>query len=132
MAPRATLNEVQHEPNPPLFRINATSEKSALESPTGNLAKRDADFIAAARTLLPDLANRLEAANRKSEWRPISEAPKDGTSILTFPHYHITHWDMEIESFTHGLDEDAERFKPMRWMPTHFMPLPEPPTKPTP
>lgn len=84
--------------------------------------------------LAPDLAARLAASNaeverlrKENEWRPIAEAPKDGTSILTFPHYHITHWDMEIESFTHGWDEDAERFKPMRWAPTHWMPLPTPP-----
>ena len=65
----------------------------------------------------------------KGQWRPISEAPRDGTRIIVYrPNaYKISH------GYIDEIGEDY--FKGKHWMksnfvnqPTHFMPLPQPPT----
>jgi hypothetical protein len=83
---------------------------------------------------------RLEAAEQeRQEWRPISEAPKDGTQILTVvkgftptiawfdgkewvnPFLLISRlkWDVCQDEMV-SIDEDG-------YVPTHWMPLPNPP-----
>lgn len=62
------------------------------------------------------------------EWLPISEAPKDGTTVIAFrptspPHIEGMHcidgaWDWSYDG-----DGPAE----FSVQPTHFMPLPPPP-----
>lgn len=61
-------------------------------------------------------------------WRPIESAPKDGTDVLickvyddgSVSDFEIAGWDDELE--WHGL-QDITLDKP-----THWMPLPSPPT----
>ena len=71
----------------------------------------------------------------KDQWQPIETAPKDGTVLLTFPHYRVTHWSVdECMSFSHAgwagrWDEYTETFAVI--IPTHWMPLPPAPTKDT-
>jgi hypothetical protein len=77
-----------------------------------------------------------------TNWLPIDQAPKDGTKILVYgtnieigtgdstgkEEIGIAQW---AEIYTgdeekHWLDEDG--FYTIKWFPTHFMPLPAPPT----
>lgn len=87
-------------------------------------------------------------------WQPISTAPRDGTEILVYcgpdfdPMWGIAYWDEglpeeyaalatqteeeKIRAMTPGWamwwDNDARR--PHKW-PTHWMPLPDPPSTTT-
>lgn len=65
-----------------------------------------------------------------SEWQPIATAPRDGTSILTYPHYAVTSWVSEDvypgPGWSDGWDEGIERWKTTD-KPTHWMPLPKSP-----
>lgn len=75
-------------------------------------------------------------------WQPIETAPRDGTKILVcrrFPfdcwHYdvakwaikreHISGWAKKVGEYSERYDENWEWFE---IRPTHWMPLPEPPT----
>lgn len=61
------------------------------------------------------------------EWRPIEEAPRDGTSIILYygspsegcPFYEVASWPVEVGGFD-PWTVDGQR-------PTHYMPLPTPP-----
>jgi hypothetical protein len=63
----------------------------------------------------------------KTEWRPIESAPRDGTQVLLWAagwRAPTTGWTYEDDPwqdcpFYSGLDQ--------RFIPTHWMPLPEPP-----
>ena len=64
------------------------------------------------------------------EWQPIETAPKDGTGIITYPHYRVTFWTNECltasgEGWAGGWDDYAEGFAHIE--PRFWMPLPEPP-----
>ena len=108
--------------------------------------KANADFIAAARTLLPDLANRLEAARKAIEWQPIETAPRDGTVFLGYSEEWI---DADFcpdgirECFLNGGPGPDGIWTSAKWdncndtwwpdeetKPTHWMPLPTPPALP--
>jgi len=58
------------------------------------------------------------------EWQPIETAPKDGTHIIVMPYFYVE--DLQVSWFI--LDED--RWANWNWSvePTHWMPLPEPPS----
>ena len=91
-----------------------------------------------------DLVDKAEAwdaviaTHRKYGWQPIETAPKDGTVIDIWT---TTEWDHIPQRFTscwwwkpghesaqwRGIPHD-----PMNWVPTHWMPLPEPPQEKTP
>ena len=60
-----------------------------------------------------------------TEWQPIKTAPKDGTDILACWRKGGT---MDVVRFIEGhwLDDDTEQ--PVISEPSHWMPLPEPPT----
>lgn len=90
-----------------------------------------ADDISARLTRLHSLVSELAAA--VPEWRPISEAPKDGTRI------HGTNWRGAVilnpEKFYHV--KEMWWSSDMRWWesgyrvpenPTHWRPFPTPPT----
>lgn len=76
---------------------------------------------------------RAIAAYEKAMWRPIEEAPKDGTPIqvthLPFtgrPPFNAVRW-------SHGPQKSQWRWRilgyersPLRYTPTHFRPLPKP------
>jgi hypothetical protein len=66
-------------------------------------------------------------------WRPISEAPKDGATILGYKRgffargdYRVVRWATEDEAA--GYDGYWDMVPGVTaWTPTHWMPLPEPP-----
>lgn len=79
------------------------------------------------------------AAYEQAKWRPIADAPKDGTSILISSENWRTVWrgyyraagiamDSEIERFGEGWTR--ENYCDSNLQPTHFQPLPEPPKEP--
>lgn len=74
------------------------------------------------------------------EWRPINDAAKNGVLILLWSDAWEMSWGIQIGHFEDGmwlcgegevedgeLDEDGVELSP-----THWMPLPEPPTTETP
>jgi hypothetical protein len=58
------------------------------------------------------------------QWCPIGTAPKDGTEILLFAlgDIGVCYWSVEMKGWTWGLGKEFLN-------PSHWMPLPEPPTK---
>jgi len=48
---------------------------------------------------LSRLLEEAAAALRAQQPQPIATAPRDGTSILTYPHYRVTSWDAEVRAF---------------------------------
>lgn len=86
--------------------------------------------LAAAEALTRDLAA-LIALARSQEWRPISEAPKDGTRFLAFraqqgfpDKFFVCSYNApEARSEGRWHDRSANRWE----QPTHFRPLPTPP-----
>ncbi len=69
----------------------------------------------------------LAALRQAQTWRPIEEAPKDGTGILVCfvsGHISILYWNVEEESWK----QEDETIQPMRYA-THFMLLPAPPAQ---
>jgi hypothetical protein len=72
-------------------------------------------------------------------WRPISEAPKDASNILIvdinadYPTIGIAFWQNEwragtLIDWTESSDEDCRRVLGILRTPTHWQPLPTPPT----
>ena len=68
-----------------------------------------------------------------SVWQPIETAPKDGTPILIYeppyfdatPHAtYVCSWDTYKEAWVEHSGECYAQYEP-----THWMPLPEPPTQ---
>lgn len=62
------------------------------------------------------------------EWQPIESAPKDGTSIIIYP--HTDGGDVGIASWINSVLGDTAgswRSDYDREWPTHWMPLPLPP-----
>lgn len=86
----------------------------------------------------------------RSEWRPIEEAPKDGTPLWLYPGCLLAWWEFGDEAWLCGhlpltddmkigaWPEEGERHTGpfyclyyhtwMRQEPTHWMPLPPPPS----
>lgn len=82
------------------------------------------EFIPAMRKMLPVI-------NPPPEWQPIETAPKDGTNILIA--YRDGYFgDMVVTKA--AWDEDKEKWDKLfsneyiKDIPTHWMPLPKPPT----
>jgi hypothetical protein len=71
-----------------------------------------------------------------TEWRPIETAPKDGTAILIWPTKrefnqrndnlisYVVRWNDREQGWIEAEGEEYDSFSP-----THWMPLPEPPTE---
>ena len=74
-----------------------------------------------------DLA--LDWADANARWFDISTAPKDGKEVLTYPHYRVTSWSDELGGFWFwsDYDDDVVLYDPQ---PTHWTPLPPPPSNP--
>lgn len=64
-----------------------------------------------------------------SGWKPIESAPKDGTQILLY----APAWRAPNTGWTFGSDDwqacPYHHAGDPRWKPTHWMPLPDPPTE---
>lgn len=64
------------------------------------------------------------------DWQPIETAPKDGTSILGYPHFRVTHWQAEdcypAPGWVSEWDYSLELYITDTKL-SHWMPLPEPP-----
>lgn len=58
-----------------------------------------------------------------SEWQPIETAPKDGTWFLAY--------EADVPMYTAHWDEDGWYDLEWKCRPTHWMPLPEPPSGPS-
>lgn len=72
-------------------------------------------------------------ADLSPQWQPIETAPRDGTSILTYPHFRVTHWAHDVLSLSGSgwagrWDEYMDAFAEVSKA-THWMLLPKPPTE---
>lgn len=88
--------------------------------------------------LTNEIAN-LRSQFANSEWKPIETAPKDGTKVLVYDEsyglpqkawFGKDHFKEEYEGWLFGDGDDYScglYFTPIE--PTHWMPLPKPPTK---
>ena len=67
----------------------------------------------------------------KLTWQPIETAPKDGTTVLTYPNYIVTHYETEeaypCPGWAVSWDDCMDAYITMRTPPTHWMELPEEP-----
>jgi len=72
---------------------------------------------------------RLELAAKLNPWRPISEAPKDGTKILTaipwLPYAKPLFWAKYANDWRCPATENRDG----PYEPTHWLPLPAPPSE---
>jgi hypothetical protein len=91
--------------------VNAELQQQATE-----------DRVTSALDSLATWRERAERAEAALQWRPIETAPRDGTHVLTFwnGNTHLVDW----------LDDKSPYFLDRQWngYPTHWMPLPLPPT----
>lgn len=83
---------------------------------------------AIAKALGREAASPAEASSGVEErggWRPIESAPRDGTTVLLW----APHWNRPLTGWTFGEDAWQDCRKDAHATPpTHFMPLPSPPT----
>lgn len=81
----------------------------------------------------------LEASGLLNQWRDISDVPKNGTRILVYSKcgIYIVHWSDEAEFYQFEKKPGWQVFECEdgfysisleKTEPTHFMPLPSPPT----
>jgi len=69
---------------------------------------------------------RSDLAHRPASWQPIETAPRDGTSVLVFcdNQFKIGHWSIIGKGWRYSfILQDRNALNP-----THWMPLPAPPT----
>lgn len=145
------------------WRVRAEKAEAALASPSElkgpllrteartreNIARALAELgtrsdIGDAYADIDALLARVRALEAEDEWRPIADAPKDGTSVLTWDgeHQRLAHWDARAEcgewsdelldnvytgAWTDGTVVDWGMEESDRHQPTHFRPLPAPP-----
>lgn len=73
-------------------------------------------------------ADEITRLRAQTQWNTDMEAaPRDGTSILTMPHYRVTHWDNDVLSvagsgWAGSWDEYRDAYAEIK--PTAWMPLP--------
>ncbi len=85
----------------------------------------DADFETVSEWLkesyaeLDTLRKRVAELEAEKEWRPISEAPRDGSGVLTWSEYN----GFNVDNFC----GNEHRFDWNWGEPTHYQPLPTPP-----
>lgn len=83
---------------------------------------------------IPTVADRLLKIERCGQWQPIETAPKDGVTILAFsePGAYTCYWydGKETNEGCPGwIDGSVNKYEEFYvYHPTHWMPLPEPPT----
>lgn len=68
-----------------------------------------------------------------SEWQPIETAPKDERRVVLFNPHESGHWQFQIGAFWEELGgwqyDGATPSYSNAYQPTHWMPLPDPPTR---
>lgn len=98
-------------------------------------------FLAAGRLrrLSPDIARQLLASMEENEWRTIDSAPKDGTPVLLLIDGHVREGVWDPSEFDPATDDVTGNWQ-LLWAegnaygcgpnnrPTHWRPLPSPPT----
>ena len=62
-----------------------------------------------------------------SEWQPIDTAPKDQTCLVSTPGGAVWWATFRLRGTRTGWRWEAPGLGALRWQPTHWMPLPEPP-----
>ena len=62
------------------------------------------------------------------KWLDISEAPHDGTEVLTFPHSRKAYWDKHFKKWVKK-SIAHNTLVPLRPQPTHYIDLIEDPTE---
>ena len=62
---------------------------------------------------------------KQTEWQPIETAPTNGLWILAYDPIYDVIFPINLKSNGH----DTFCFEDLKYSPTHWMPLPEPPTK---
>jgi hypothetical protein len=86
--------------------------------------------------LIDDLIRERDELRDAARWQPIETAPKDGTSVLISSTNWRTTWrgyyraqgfapEQEIDNWGEGWTR--ENYSDIGLIPTHWMPLPEPP-----
>jgi hypothetical protein len=86
--------------------------------------------LAEALNALVPLADAVcDYADSQCRWFDISTAPKDGSSVMLFPHFFVSFWDDEINGFGRWNERDEEIVL-IRQKLTHWAPLPPPPSNP--
>lgn len=108
--------------------MKPTTEELAeiLDLASGESNRQGAHAIAVA---LQQAAARLRELDDATRWRPIEEAPKDGTEVLVYDRNYggpcLATWEEYTEKVGAWVDEELRALPD----PTHFMPLPETPGK---
>jgi len=110
--------------------MQVTDEMVAKAAKAMKQQRRNEIETGLCRATYEDMAKLALTAALGAMWRPISEAPKDGSSILAFAaayrdYYGVAQWAEADEDI--GSVEGW--FWPFAIRPTHFMPLPSPPAQ---
>ncbi len=114
-----------------LGKRQRTNASFSLADGCPNIARIEGELAMAHEVVAADLRAAAQAV-REREWRPIAEAPKDGTEILTWvggvaePFKYICRWS---DSYSiHGLGGNwTDGLCNMGIEVTQWMPLPAPP-----
>lgn len=121
-------------------KTRVTKIKAAYDALRSAVRSGDFDAAEAALDRYEQWADYVFDARHAPQWRPISEAPRDGTPILVFgqpeKHPHLNSWferPVCIAAYWCAID-DAFCIMGGDWLgpfvnPTHFMPLPEAPNE---
>lgn len=104
-----------------------TNLSEAVERLRSSIALAGLQNMSRAFCDLTDLAALIDFYDAM-QWRPIEEAPKDGTSIIAIcadaysPTPGITWWQDAWMKMMRP-DKFVVSWEPIRWQPTHWMPL---------
>ena len=64
-------------------------------------------------------------------WKPIETAPKDGTLVLVWDstdYAYTAYYSRSRRTWVNEQRSDLPEYGPKYWHPTHWMPIPPPPT----
>lgn len=91
-------------------------------------ADQDGFMVITSRQAIHEVDDAITAFYDAMRWRPIEEAPKDGTSTIAIcadaysPTPAITWWQ-DAWMLMMRPDKFVVSHEPIRWQPTHFIPL---------
>jgi hypothetical protein len=111
-------------------------KKVTIEFKDGSIAK--SSLFGNDALLINALREECKMYKSRLEWQPIETAPKDGTYLLLNTRYSeiVIGWfgkDLNIENYNGWLYGDGDGYSTGYYYnpinPTHWMPLPKPPTQ---